>query len=96
MIDPGTRARLRLIEGHATVNGRDLFEDLDRAKLLATQERLTEAQIFALHSALQQLAEQPTQAIVNLGGGQNTAADAHRGAVEFLNFIISQFERRGR
>ena len=94
MIDPETRSRLRIVAEHAVINGRDLYEDLDRAGLLATKDRLNQAQVFALYSAVQQLEDQPTQALANLGGGQNTAADAHRGAIEFLRFIIKQFEEQ--
>lgn len=94
MIDPGTRARLRVIQVASGTLGHDMFEDLDRAGLIATQERLTKAQVFALYSAVQQLEEQPTQALVNLGGGTNSAADAHKGCVEFLRFVIKQFEER--
>lgn len=94
MIDPDTRSRLKVIEQLALTAGHDTFEDMDRAGLLATKDRLTQTQVFALYSAVQQLEDQPTQAIVNLGGGQNTAADAHRGAIEFLRFVIKQFEEQ--
>ena len=94
MIDPDTRSRLRIIQHMALNRGLDLYEALDQADLLATKPRMAKAQVFALYAALQQLEDQKTQAIVNLGGGQNTAADAHRGAVEFLRFIIKQFEEQ--
>lgn len=94
MIDPDTHNRLRAIEHMALVEGHNLFEDLDRARLLATEDRLRQAQVYALQAAVMQLEDQPTQALVNLGGGQNTAADAHKGTLEFLRFVIKQFEER--
>lgn len=95
MIDPATRHRLHAAQQVALIDGKDIFETLDSFKLLATPERLAQSQVAALYSAVLQLEEQHTQTLVDIGGGTNCAADAHRGAVEFLKFVIKQFEQRG-
>ena len=94
MIDPELRERLIRVERIARLGGLDLFESLDQAGLLHTVDRAKESAIRALSTLLDQLETFPTHALVELGGGQNTAADAHHGITELVKILISAYEKR--
>lgn len=91
MLDSDTRARLEAVMNRALHDGVNLFDALDQAKLIVTEDRIKEQWAVCLERLWQNLDAQPTTALMQLGGGQHTPMDVHRGVLEYIDIYAKQF-----
>ena len=87
MIDDFTRQRLDAVRAQALRDGVDLWEALDRARLLQTEPEIKQQWRQCLTLLAQNIDEQPIIAFTQMGGGQNTPLDATRGILAYLDIF---------
>jgi hypothetical protein len=91
VIDPYTRERLDMVKMRALHNGVNLWEALDKAGLIVTEEQMAKHWANCLDRLRMNLEDQPITALVQMGGGQNTPLDATRGILEFIDIFRRQY-----
>lgn len=91
MIDEDTRNRLDAVMKRALHDGVPLWDALDKAGLVATEEQINKQWANCLEHLWLNLESQPIGALVQMGGGQNTPLDATRGILEYIDIFRKRF-----
>lgn len=92
MIDESTRDRLDAVMKRALHDGVNLWDALDKAGLIVTEDQTKKHWAQCLEQLYVNLELMPTVALVQMSPGkQNTPMDAHRGVLEYIDFFRKQF-----
>lgn len=86
MLDDHTRAHCHYVQKKAEEEGLDLFELLERAGLLVSDDKRILIQQGTMAYAIMQLEAQQHTILANIGGGQ-TVTGAVNGCVKFLEMF---------
>ena len=91
MIDDYTRTRLDAILADAFRNGVNLWDALDKARLLQTEAEIKKQWAQCLSQLKINIDSQPVVVFTQRGGGQNTPLDAVRGVLEYIDIFENAF-----
>jgi hypothetical protein len=91
MIDADLDRRLRLIQARALRDGVNLFDALDEAGLLVTENQIKKQWANCLERLWMNVESQPVIVFTQMGGGQNAPLDAVRGILEYIDIFRKTF-----
>jgi hypothetical protein len=92
VLDAHTRARCHHVQQYAEREGYDLFETLEAAGLLVSEDKRALISQLTVLAAVMQLEDQQHTTLAHLGGGQ-TVTGAVLGCVKFLNMFAKSLVR---